>query len=89
MLLLAELITEYASITSAPRLNTVVDAAWLTLLDGMTINGQFIDGHSALEAAAPLLRGGLPQGKTIAGVDTGSSFSEYIWRRLPLCTGSD
>ncbi|KAL1951301.1 hypothetical protein VTO73DRAFT_450 [Trametes versicolor] len=70
----SELITEYASITSAPRLNTVVDAAWLTLLDGMTINGQFIDGHSALEAAAPLLRGGLPQGKTIAGVDTGSSF---------------
>lgn len=74
-LLPAELITEYASITSAPHMIPVIDQGWETHMDGMTINGQFMDGHSGLISYATQFRGGLPPGKTIAVVDSGSSFS--------------
>ncbi|EIW64104.1 acid protease [Trametes versicolor FP-101664 SS1] len=70
----SELITEYASITSAPHMIPVIDQGWETHMDGMTINGQFMDGHSGLISYATQFRGGLPPGKTIAVVDSGSSF---------------
>ncbi|OJT08990.1 Aspartic protease [Trametes pubescens] len=71
---ISELVTEYASITSAPHMVPVSDFGWATHLDGMSINGQFMDGHSGLTDFGPKFRGGLPSGKTIAVVDSGSSF---------------
>lgn len=74
-LITAELVTELSAITSAPRLETLGNGTWTTLLDGVYINGMLLDGHSeASEAYASEFHHDIPGNATIAAIDTGSSY---------------
>ncbi|KAI0828865.1 aspartic peptidase domain-containing protein [Trametes gibbosa] len=72
VLTISELVTEYAAVTTAPRLEVLNRYGWSTWLDGMSVNGQFVDGHSVQDPA--YFGGAIPEGKTVAVIDSGSSF---------------
>ncbi|EIW64103.1 acid protease [Trametes versicolor FP-101664 SS1] len=73
---ISELVTELSAITSAPRLETLGNGTWTTLLDGVYVNGMLLDGHSeASEAYASEFHHDIPGNATIAAIDTGSSYA--------------
>lgn len=63
---IGELDSNFSAILDAPQLNVVEPRAWEVLMDGMSINGQLMEGGST----NPQLQG---TNKTTAILDTGSS----------------
>ncbi|CDO77858.1 hypothetical protein BN946_scf184668.g2 [Trametes cinnabarina] len=81
----SEVLSDLTAILDSPRLNTVLVDQWGTFLDGVYVNGQFLNGHSKYEnRTLPTALQGTPAGdvaekmipppgRTLADFDTGTS----------------
>ncbi|GBE83572.1 acid protease [Sparassis crispa] len=67
---ISELVDEYAAISEAPKVPVVADS-WLTFLDGIYVNGEFLTGHSGGLNGTPWIAPNANQ--TFAVVDTGTT----------------
>ncbi|KAL7285489.1 hypothetical protein ACG7TL_000586 [Trametes sanguinea] len=71
-----ELVTEYAAVTAAPKLEVMGPFGWTVLMDGMDVNGQHVVADTELNSslAEEVFGMAVPKGKTVATIDSGTSF---------------
>ena len=67
-----------SDIVNASVIQSPIPSDWVSFLDGMTANGQFMTGQSNYtEQYQTYWNVTIPNGTTLATFDTGTSFSEY------------
>ncbi|KAI0673776.1 aspartic peptidase domain-containing protein [Trametes maxima] len=75
----SELVTEYAAVTSTPKLEVFGSFGWLTALDGLYVNGKLLNGHSSQkQVVEQALNITFPEGTTLAELDTGTSYGRQL-----------
>ncbi|OSD03309.1 acid protease [Trametes coccinea BRFM310] len=76
VLTISELVTEYAAVTSAPKLAVMGPFGWTVLMDGMDVNGEHVVADTELNSslAEEVFGLAVPKGKTVATIDSGTSF---------------
>ncbi|CDO77859.1 hypothetical protein BN946_scf184668.g3 [Trametes cinnabarina] len=88
VLTVSEVLANMTDILNAPRFNTVLPDYWDTFMDGVYVNGKFVNGGSAFANKSSLLSAvsgtdlesllqtfNLPEGATVANFDSGTTLT--------------
>ncbi|KAI0664358.1 aspartic peptidase domain-containing protein [Cubamyces menziesii] len=90
VLTVSEVLSNMTDILNAPLYQSPLPSQWTTVMDGMYVNGEFLNGFSNFSTIYRELNATVPDGSTIATFDTGTSYvqgpPEYtkaIYSRVP------
>ncbi|KAI0634457.1 hypothetical protein C8Q77DRAFT_1157280 [Trametes polyzona] len=86
----AEVPPNMSGILDAPKIDSVTEGKWTVAMDGVYVNGEFLDGDSDFAEAYRSAGMLVPAGNTIATFDTGTSYirapplyAHRIYKDLP------
>ncbi|OBZ66133.1 hypothetical protein A0H81_13730 [Grifola frondosa] len=93
---IAELDSDHANVTQAPKLNVFTNGGWTTFMDGVRINGELFTGNSVIAPNYTAIGVEVPGNSTITTLDTGTSYAlappyyvDALYKNLPGAVFAD
>ncbi|KAI0634470.1 aspartic peptidase domain-containing protein [Trametes polyzona] len=87
---ISEVLPNMSGILDAPKIDSVTEGKWTVAMDGVYVNGEFLDGDSDFAEVYRSTGMLVPAGNTIATFDTGTSYirapplyAHRIYKDLP------
>ncbi|KAI0649596.1 aspartic peptidase domain-containing protein [Trametes meyenii] len=93
VLTISEVLSNMTSVLDAPLFQSPVASQWTTVMDGLYVNGEFVNGYSNFSSLFREHNVSVPNGGLIATFDTGTSYvrgpPEYVHAIFKDVTGAE